>query len=183
MPIEPYVPLERITKFESDFLAASEPIELIVKYHGDINRVSTSLNGTAEILSSNYAIVTLPLQNVPALYRANEVEYIELPKTLTYYLRDELNRACVPSVQQETGLGLSGKGVLVCIIDSGIDYLHPDFRNADGTSRILYLWDQNIKGTPPPGFQHGTQYTNPQINEALTKEFPLESVPDRKSVV
>ena len=47
-------------------------------------------------------------------------------------------------VSAETKLptDLTGKGVLIAIIDSGIDYLHPDFQNPDGTSRILYLWDQ-----------------------------------------
>ncbi|MBP1736162.1 MAG: hypothetical protein H6Q60_43 [Oscillospiraceae bacterium] len=178
---EPFLSLDRITKFESDFMSASEPIELIVKYHGDIGQAVLPLGGTAEILSSNYAIVTLPLQNVPALYRASEVEYVELPKTLTYYLRDELNRSCITTVQQPDSFGLTGEGVLVCIIDSGIDYRHPDFRNADGTSRILYLWDQTLTGTPPPGFQKGAQFTNAQINEALTSDDPLRLVPSTDS--
>lgn len=43
-----------------------------------------------------------------------------------------------------SGRNLSGTGVIVAVIDSGIDYTHPDFRNADGTTRILNLWDQTI---------------------------------------
>ena len=63
-------------------------------------------------------------------------------------------------VSAETKLptDLTGKGVLIAIIDSGIDYLHPDFQNPDGTSRILYLWDQG----------RDIVYTKEEINEALS---------------
>ena len=53
---------------------------------------------------------------------------------------------------------LTGKGVLIAIIDSGIDYLHPDFQNPDGTSRILYLWDQD----------RDIVYTKEELDEALS---------------
>ena len=58
----------------------------------------------------------------------------------------------------EVSSDLTGKGVLVAVIDSGIDYLHPDFQASDGTSRILYLWDQD----------RDTVYTKEEINEALS---------------
>ena len=48
-----------------------------------------------------------------------------------------------------------------------MDYFHPDFRNADGSSRILRLWDQSIQGNPPQGYVTGTEYTKEQIDEAL----------------
>ena len=53
------------------------------------------------------------------------------------------------------------------IVDSGVDYFHPDFRNEDGSSRILYLWDQGIPGKPPAGYGSGTEYTKEEIDEAL----------------
>ena len=52
-------------------------------------------------------------------------------------------------------------------MDSGVDYFHPDFRNEDGSSRILALWDQSIPGRPPRGYATGTEYTKEEINEAL----------------
>ncbi len=61
---------------------------------------------------------------------------------------------------------------------SGIDYSHPDFRNEDGTTRIVALWDQTIPGNPPEGFRIGSLYTREQINEALT--FPM---PQRLDIV
>jgi len=69
--------------------------------------------------------------------------------------------------------GLRGNGVIIDIIDSGIYYTHPDFRDQDGNSRILYLWDQlggagpSGSSSPPAGFFSGIEYTNQQINEAI----------------
>ena len=63
---------------------------------------------------------------------------------------------------------LLGKGVLIGIVDSGIDYENPDFRNADGTTRIAALWDQTVEtGLPPAGYNVGTEFTSQQINAAL----------------
>ena len=61
-----------------------------------------------------------------------------------------------------------GKGVLLGIVDSGIDYENPDFRNADGTTRIAALWDQTVEtGLPPAGYNVGTEFISQQINAAL----------------
>ncbi len=63
--------------------------------------------------------------------------------------------------------GLTGKGILVGIVDSGVDYFHPDFRNEDGSTRILRLWDQSVAGNPPENYVSGTEYTKEEIDEAL----------------
>lgn len=85
---------------------------------------------------------------------------------------------------------LSGKGILLAVIDSGIDYTNRNFRNADGSTRILALWDQTVspdaeKGFfPPEGFVTGTEFTREQINVALREADPLrqyELVPSRDS--
>jgi len=87
--------------------------------------------------------------------------------------------------------GLSGKGVIVGVIDTGIDWQHRDFRRPDGTSRILYLWDmyddsyvnsQGKIGSPGPVLQEGadpargTIYTNAQINAALSGNGTVNSM-------
>lgn len=64
---------------------------------------------------------------------------------------------------------------MIGIVDSGIDYENPDFRNADGTTRILALWDQTLQnGKPPQGYHIGTEFTSEQINEALRMEVREE---------
>jgi len=88
----------------------------------------------------------------------------------------------ITQVQREP-LALNGRGVVICIIDTGIDYTDPMFRNSDGTSRILAIWDQTIQdGEPPEGFMYGTEYTREDINAALQAEDPFSVVPSRDEV-
>lgn len=65
----------------------------------------------------------------------------------------------------------TGKGVLVGVIDTGIDFLHPDFRKQDDSTqtRIINIWDQTLNtGTTPQGFTYGSEWTQAQINAELT---------------
>lgn len=144
--------------------------EVIVKYHGDLERIANE-EIDVEILLAGYAIVTLPEKYMEALADMEETEYIEKPKSLTYGLYEAKENSCInPAWQQERDL--KGQGVLMAIIDSGIDYLLPDFQ-FNGESRILYLWDQSLppdveKGQrPPTGFRVGTEFDKTQIDAAI----------------
>ncbi|MCI7596741.1 MAG: S8 family serine peptidase [Lachnospiraceae bacterium] len=144
--------------------------EVIVKYHGDLERIANE-EIDVEILLAGYAIVTLPEKYMEALADMEETEYIEKPKSLTYGLFEAKENSCIyPSWQQEKNL--TGQGVLMAIIDSGIDYLLPDFQFY-GESRILYLWDQSqppdeTKGQhTPAGFRVGTEFNKAQIDAAI----------------
>ena len=117
-------------------------------------------------LLGGYAVVTLPESEIDAYSDRVQVEFIEKPKRLYFELFQAKGASCIRTVQ--TGRdGLTGKGILIGIVDSGVDYFHPDFRNADGSSRILRLWDQSIPGKPPQGYVTGTEYTKEEIDEAL----------------
>ena len=67
--------------------------------------------------------------------------------------------------------GLTGRGVIVAILDRGIDYTHRDFRNGDGTTRIRMMWDMSnanpILPICDPGQPAPLVYTQAQINQAL----------------
>ncbi len=90
----------------------------------------------------------------------------------------DLEKSGVAKVQRNPNLALFGQGVIVGIIDTGIDYQHKAFLNMDGTSRILSIWDQTIQdGTPPEEFTYGTEYKKEQIDLALKSDNPLSIVP------
>jgi subtilisin family serine protease len=60
--------------------------------------------------------------------------------------------------------GKSGKGVVVGIVDTGIDTTHPDFRDASNHTRIKWAWNQTAIGNKPVGFTYGAEYTQSEID-------------------
>ena len=142
--------------------------ELIVKYTGDLGRIASEDIQVTELLNE-YAILVVPESLIGWLAEIPEIEYIEKPRRL-YFARTEGKRASCMTTVQRPPLRLTGRGVLVAMLDSGADYRHPEFRNPDGTTRIRALWDQTAEGTPPPGYHVGAEYTQEQLNESLMQE-------------
>ncbi len=66
----------------------------------------------------------------------------------------------IPAVREQPVLGLFGQGTYIAIIDTGINWRHEAFINADGTSRIKLIWDQEANRV----------YTQDEINQALSGE-------------
>lgn len=152
--------------------------ELIVKYVGDLSDGidKAGLTGRVRVatLTGNYAVITIAQEDIERFADIDEVFFIERPTRLWFSLENARNTVCLYesenekeiddengvegyNSQEENVLGLTGEGVIVGIIDSGIDYFHPDFRNEDGTTRINRLWDQTT----------GVVYTREDINNAL----------------
>lgn len=146
--------------------------DVIIKYSGDIEALSGDGIRAVPLLGG-FAVVTLPQNKIREFAGHPQVEFVELPKRLYFQVRQGLDASCFRSVQGAgDARGLSGKGVLVGIVDSGVDWRHPDFRNEDGTSRILSLWDQSAQPepgqNPPKGYLRGVEYTGEEINRALS---------------
>ena len=145
--------------------------ELIVKYSGSLSRLEEEGIVVTELLNE-YAVLIVPESGIGRLAEIPEIEYIEKPKRLFFAAEQGRTASCVTGVQNAR-YDLYGDGVLVAVLDSGVDYAHPDFRNEDGTTRILALWDQTIPGRPPAGYRIGTEYTKEQIDEALAQSDPV----------
>lgn len=161
------------------FLEESRKWELIVKYNGDIGRFRSELIQIEELIAG-YAIVTLPESLIQAFAGLDEVEYVEKPKRLYFTTFQGKQASCIPAVTVREPF-LSGKDVLIAVIDSGIDYQSPEFLNRSG-SRILFLWDQTLipaenTGNPPNGFSTGVEFDQAQINKALGNRNPETIVP------
>ena len=108
------------------------------------------------------------------------------------YTLSELQPAVAANITRfhnENYLGLRGRGTVAAIIDTGIDYLNPQFINDDNTSRIRLIWDQNIESDAPQYSStdfYGTVYTREQINEAIALKLsggdPYSIVPSRDTL-
>ena len=164
--------LEKSPALSVGFNREEKRWELIVKYNGDLNVVLEALPEIeAATLSGGYAILTVPQSLIESLTGFSQIEYIEKPKRLYFSVYRGRSNSCINQVQED-GSGLTGRGVITAIIDSGIDYYHRDFRDAAGKSRILELWDQD----------KDTIYDREQINEALaagSREAAYQIVPTR----
>lgn len=145
--------------------------ELIVKYSGSLAYLEEQGMTVTELMNE-YAILNVPEKQIEFLAQVPEIEYIEKPKRLFFSVDQGRTASCVTGMQNAR-YDLYGEGVLVAVLDSGVDYTHPDFCNDDGTTRIAALWDQTIPGNPPSGYRIGTEYTREQINEALREQDPV----------
>ncbi|WP_251353047.1 S8 family peptidase [Hominisplanchenecus murintestinalis] len=154
--------------------------DIIVKYNGNILRLEDEEVRITE-LSNEYAIMNLPESRIDEIAAQPEIEYVEKPKRLVFSVNQGRAASCI-NVLQTAQYNLRGQGIIVAVLDSGVDYAHPDFRREDGTTRILALWDQTASGTPPEGFRIGAEFTREQINAALeapTTQERYRLVPSR----
>ena len=171
---------EKSLELEVGYQPSDQEWDLIIKYSGNLEAVREIASSVTE-LSNEYAILTVPESRIEQLAQIPEIEYIENPKRLFFEAANGKRVSCILTVQTAP-LKLFGAGILTAVIDSGIDYSHPDFRNTDGSTRIRALWDQSIAGNPPEGYFLGTEYTQDQINAALqepTKVRQEQVVPSR----
>lgn len=166
-------PEERQKSQELDvgYMAEENEWELIIKYSGYLDQVRETVVSVTELLNG-YAVVIVKESQIEVLAELPEVDFIEKPKSLFFEAENGRRTSCIDGVQVPP-LSLSGQGVLVGIVDSGIDYANPDFRNEDGTTRIAALWDQSVSGNPPEGYNLGREFTREQINRALQETDPL----------
>lgn len=150
---------------------------IILSYFGDLEALKTKYNFRAVEMGDNLAYTFMEKRIIGELSEEPQVIYIELPMMFQYILDQSLGQVCaLRRIFEPTGFNVSGEGAIIGIVDSGIDYFHPDFRNEDGTTRILALWDQTIEGNAPQGFIDGSEYTEEKINEALAKETREEAL-------
>ena len=118
--------------------------ELIVKYSGTLEAVRQTARSVTELLNG-YAVIVIEEERIGQLAQLPEVEFIEKPKKL-YFQTDVGRQVSCIDIVQDMPLSLRGKGTLIGIVDSGIDYENAEFRNEDGTTRIVSLWDQEASG-------------------------------------
>lgn len=164
---------EQTESLNVGYSAETRSWELIVKYHGSLDRLREQ-NIVVEELIAGYAILTVPEALVDMVSDTPEIEYVEKPKRFYYGQTFPAGTSCFPPVTMRTPF-LNGRGVLLAVLDSGITWDLEVFRKADGSTRIRYLWDQTVSeetddvryGKMPDGFSIGTEYTAEEINAAL----------------
>lgn len=154
-------PEERARSAELDvgYDAGERAWDLIIKYSGSLDAAWEISESVTELLN-NYAVVRIREDRIEALASLPEVEFVEKPKSLYFQVDVGRQVSCIDAVQ-EAPYDLTGRGVLVGIVDSGIDLANPDFRNEDGTTRVAAPESElvivKMKSPQPGGFPRTTE--------------------------
>lgn len=150
--------------------------DFIVKYVQNIHSPQEMVpDASFNIINEIYGVLYVPLEGVLPL-EVNSYSYGSIPKCYTYMDLDSLSASGVTRLHNHPYLKLRGKGTAVAVVDSGIDYQNPVFRNEQG-SRIACLWDQTLPGGPEEKVPYGRLFLKEDIDRALAAESPLDIVP------
>ena len=144
-----------------------------------------------DFVNSTLAVVYVPLSTVtPSTYTS--YTYSAVPKLYSLLDVTSMDAAGITPAGELPVLNNQGAGVIVGFVDTGINYTDSLFRNVDGSTRIIGIWDQtnnsdnsnnieNETAKPISAFSalYGTQYTAEEINLALNSDNPASIVPTR----
>lgn len=129
-------------------------------------------------LANNYVIVYTNEKYIQGLLMELGSDFLSFyPKIMSPLDSVGNDISGITQVINQPFLNLSGRGVIIGIIDTGIDFTKKAFQFEDGTSKILNLWDQTIDGVRSAGIYFGSDYSNEQINNALASDRPYSIVP------
>ena len=139
-------------------------------------------NECIDFVSRQFAVLHIPMDDLERPMNFSYYTYSAIPKLYSLLATDSMEASGILPASRIPAFGNQGQGVLIGFVDTGIDYQNPLFRKADGSSRILGIWDQTLEtGAPDPvnGFQalYGTQYSREEIDQALAAPDPLALVP------
>ena len=161
-----------------DIILSQDYADFIVAYGGNVDvTVGVYEPSCYEIVNSNFLIMHKPLPvNRVTVYE--NYPYSIIPELLGNLDSTSMEQSGILPTHYAPAGGFRGNGVMVGLIDSGIDYTHPAFRFQNGGTRILALWDQTIQTDEiMERFPYGTEYTRDVINQALASDDPYSSVP------
>lgn len=153
--------------------------DFIIEYNGELSVLEPFKEYGYHIVNFFFAIVHLPV-SVMTEDVVSKMGYAAIPSLLGLTIDKNLEASGIERIRSLPNFNLRGKGVLIGIIDTGIDYTNPIFQYADKTTRIETIWDQTIqRDTPSDDVNYGTVYSREQINEALKNSDPFSVVPSR----
>ncbi len=152
--------------------------DFIVDYYKNVENLKDTYNITClQEVEGRFQIAHAPNINNSAIDIVKN-GYRSIPKLYGLMDTSNIEESGVYRIRRLPYLDLLGQGVLIGIIDTGIDYENPLFINADNTSRIRSIWDQTIQtGNTPANILYGTEYTKEEIDDALQNSTPSSIVP------
>ncbi|WP_459832792.1 S8 family serine peptidase [Clostridium carnis] len=181
-----YINQDIIDKYKE----STEKVGFIVEYtdNESLNDISKIQGASVIDFKNNFAIVRIQFNRINEVEPyVKEIITIEIPVIYTLSEISPLEAIEGVSFHNNSFLNLSGKGVVIGILDTGIDYLNQEFIREDDTSRVISIWDQSINGEANvDGVDFGKEYSNEEINKAIklkkTGGDPYTIVPSKDEI-
>lgn len=149
----------------------SEVVGFIVEYtsRDELLKINNIPDASVVALDANFAIVYIPFNRILEVEPyVKDIVSIEVPVIYTLQQSSPVEASGAPLFHNNPFLQLNGRGVIVGIVDTGIDYLNNEFMREDETTRIVRIWDQSLDGENEIyGARLGIEYNSDQINEAI----------------
>ncbi len=147
--------------FQPALLPPEKQVSLYVRsIPGQASAVASAIEragGVAVHLGGDILSARIPSGSLPELGRLAIVDRAEAALPRRPLLHDSVRDIGSDRVVRGRGLAtpLTGQGVILGLVDTGLDYHHPTFNDEDGITRVLAIWDQGVEGEPPPGYSQG----------------------------
>lgn len=177
-----------MARFKECNLYYEDSPSFLVEYRGNLKEEIDKISyACGDIITSTIGVISTPYQYLEQLVRdVPSITYID-PRSM--YVLQDISPSNVDNINNtkiNPYLNLSGSGVLIGMVDTGIDYLNEEFKREDGTSRIMNIWDQTIQVRKDKSVYIGDTYSNEEINNAINAYKnggnPYEIVPSKDDI-
>ncbi len=165
-------------RLQRELRSTKNEVALLIKGQHDLELgevLALDALGTVTTVAGPVAVIHTTKDKVEQIQRLRFVSRIDGPRPLTVYLDQSVPDIGADAVRREVrdqfGSNVTGAGVVIGFVDTGIDLTHPDFSFPNGSTKILYVWDQTIEGRAPNDFPYGYECSSRDIEGRKCPEF------------
>lgn len=166
----------------TEYIYSDDYLAYLVKYDNDLRGVWEVMKpDCVDVINSRFLVSYKKAPDIGNPESFFEFGYGALPKVYGLMDLPAVEDIGAYAVRRLPGLDLSGNGVVIGFVDTGIDYRNPAFFDSSGRTRIRYIWDQSqeVYGSGPAVFGYGAEFTGDDINRANVSDTPYQLVPTR----
>lgn len=160
--------ITRVHQRASALRSADENIHAIVRLcdEADLDRLAADYGVAFNVVTGNLATAVIPMRSLVAFAEDADVENVDVGNTvraMTDLAREYSQVDALHGGLPDFPRSFTGKGVLIGVIDTGFDFMHPAFRDAEGNSRIVHVWDQSGRNGNTPSMGYGVVFDTPEL--------------------
>lgn len=160
--------ITRVHRTASALRASDENIHAIVRLcdEADLDRLAADYGVAFNVVTGNLATAVIPMSALVDFAEDPDVENVDAGnsvKAMTDLAREYSHVDALHVGLPDFPRSFTGKGVLIGVIDTGFDFMHPAFRDAEGNSRIVHVWDQSGRNGNTPSMGYGVVFDTPEL--------------------